>query len=315
MTLRMPLKSLVVAGLLASASVLAADTAKTPAAPVPLLWKVSDKDNVVYLLGSFHLLRQSDYPLSADVEAAFADAERMVFELSPEELASPALAMAMTQAAIRQDGRTLQSSLSEEVAQDLNGWAVSNRTHLEQMGLSPQALSSFEPWFVSIAITMIEMGKQGMDSALGLDNHFVRRSEVEGKPTSGLETGLEQIAVLDESSEKEQVQMLAEALKQAKAGSAETLRLHAAWRRGDVDTLWTVMAADMRRTSPELYRRINVERNDNWVPKIRRFLDASSGDDTLVIVGALHLLGDDGVVEKLRAHGYTVTRVCESCEA
>ncbi len=99
MTLRMPLKSLLVLGLLASASVLAADTAKAPAAPVPLLWKVSDKDNAVYLLGSFHLLRPGDYPLSPEVEAAFADAERLMFELAPEEMQSPAMPQMMLQAA------------------------------------------------------------------------------------------------------------------------------------------------------------------------------------------------------------------------
>lgn len=48
--------------------------------PVPLLWKVSDADNSLYLLGSFHLLKPEDYPLSAEVDAAFADAEALLFE-------------------------------------------------------------------------------------------------------------------------------------------------------------------------------------------------------------------------------------------
>lgn len=69
--------------------------------PVPLLWKVSDADNAVYLLGSFHLLGEDDYPLSADVESAFADAEDLLFELSPEEAASPMLPLQMAQAAMR----------------------------------------------------------------------------------------------------------------------------------------------------------------------------------------------------------------------
>ena len=66
--------------------------------PVPLLWKVSDADNALYLLGSFHLLRPDDYPLSEDVDAAFADAESLLFELSPEEMNSPALPALMLQA-------------------------------------------------------------------------------------------------------------------------------------------------------------------------------------------------------------------------
>src|SRR3546814_16775952 len=75
--------------------------------PVPLLWKVSDADNSVYLLGSFHLLRQEDYPLSPDVDAAFADAESLLFEMSPAEMESPTLALRMWQAALRSDGGAL----------------------------------------------------------------------------------------------------------------------------------------------------------------------------------------------------------------
>ena len=52
--------------------------------PVPLLWKVSDEDNSIYLLGSFHLLLPGDYPLSRDVDLAFADAEKLLFEIAPE---------------------------------------------------------------------------------------------------------------------------------------------------------------------------------------------------------------------------------------
>ena len=100
MPLRRSLEVLVLTALLGSASVLAADAPKATTAPVPLLWKVSDKDNAVYLLGSFHLLRPTDYPVSGDVEAAFADAERVMFELSPDEMRSQAMPQLMMQAAI-----------------------------------------------------------------------------------------------------------------------------------------------------------------------------------------------------------------------
>ena len=54
--------------------------------PVPLLWKVSDADNSVYLLGSMHLLTEADYPLAPVVDAAFADSAQLVFEVSPDHL-------------------------------------------------------------------------------------------------------------------------------------------------------------------------------------------------------------------------------------
>src|SRR5690606_19257109 len=81
--------------------------ADTP--PVPLLWKVSDADNSLYLLGSFHMLQPGDYPLSHDVDDAFGDAEEVLFEMSPAEMASPTLALEMGQAALRTDGTRLDS--------------------------------------------------------------------------------------------------------------------------------------------------------------------------------------------------------------
>ena len=60
---------------------------------------------------------------------------------------------------------------------------------------------------------------------------------------------------------------------------------------------------------------LDVDRNDAWLPQIEKRLTGSKSDDTLVVVGTLHLLGADGLVEKLKAKGYKVERVCEACEA
>ena len=75
--------------------------------PVPLMWKVSDDDNALYLLGSFHLLKQDDYPVSADIDQAFAAASRVVFEVAPEQLDAPDTGEMFLAAAGYDDGRTL----------------------------------------------------------------------------------------------------------------------------------------------------------------------------------------------------------------
>lgn len=284
-----------------------------PSPPVPLLWKVSDADNEIYLLGSFHMLKPTDYPLSKDVDGAFEDAETVVFELSPEEMSSPALGMAMGQAALRRDGTMLDSELPAPVAEKLRAWNETNAASLQKIGLAPQVFQMFEPWFVGLTISIVEMNKLGLDPAIGLDMHLSDRARRASKPTLGLEQGSEQIAVFDGMGKDEQLQFLEESLNEADDATVEIEKLHDAWRRGDATALWNGMAADMRTEYPALYRRINVARNDAWVPKLQRMLDGETGDDTLVVVGALHLLGDDGVVEKLRAKGYTVERICSAC--
>ena len=288
-----------------------APAAKAP--PVPLLWKVSDADNSVYVLGSFHLLKPDDYPLSKDVDAAFADAEQLVFELSPEEMASPALGMQMGQAALRTDGTQLNSELSPEVAARLQAWLAKNEAQLAKSGIPAAALQMFEPWFAGLMVTLTEMTKMGLDPKLGLDAHFAEAAKKANKPTAGLETGAQQIAFLDGMSKEEQLQMLAEALDESAEGRAEMEKLHRQWREGDEQGIWNGMAAEMQTRYPKLYRHINVERNDAWVPKIEQRLKAGK-DDTLLVVGALHTLGKDGVVEKLKAKGYTVERICSACK-
>lgn len=282
--------------------------------PVPLLWKVSDEDNAVYVLGSFHLLRPDDYPLSQDVEAAFADAERVVFELSPEEMGSPTLGMQMAQAAMRTDGTRLDSELAPEVAARLREWIEENAAHLQAVGVTADALQLFEPWFAGLMISLTEMGKMGLDPKLGLDAHFAVAAQQAGKQTAGLETAAQQIAFLDGMDKIEQLQMLAEALDESEEGRAEMEALHRQWREGDARGMWEGLGAEMRAKYPQLYRRINVERNDNWVRELERFL-REDGDDTLVVVGALHTLGGDGIVEKLEARGYKVERICSACSA
>lgn len=280
--------------------------------PVPLLWKVSDADNAVYLLGSFHLLSPSDYPLSPDAEAAFKDASTVVFEIAPEEMDSPALAMQMGQAALRTDGTQLDSELPAATRAKLAAWIASHQDALQKSGVPAQALQLFQPWFVGLTVSIVDMANLGLDPKLGLDRHFAAEAKAAGKATAGLETGAQQIAFLDGMAHDEQLQFLAESLDEA-SGGADVERLHAAWRRGDAKTLWEGMAADMKRQYPKLYQHIDVDRNDAWVPKIAARLDAPGHDDTLVVVGALHLLGSDGVVEKLRAKGYRVERVCSAC--
>ena len=283
--------------------------AEAPAAkpPVPLLWKVTGPgDARVYLLGSFHLLKPTDYPLSADVEQAFTASKRVLFEVSPEEMESTQAATQMVQTAIRRDGSELKRDLDDATWQKLQAYATQNKLPLGQ-------LQGMKSWFVALNITIGQMQKMGLDANLGLDRHFMAQAKKAGKQTGGLEDMQSQINLLDGMSLQEQRQMMAEALDQADKGNEQSLMLHEAWRRGDDRVLWNKMAVEMRQQYPQLYQRINTARNDAWVPKLLPYLQDGQGG-TLVVVGGLHLLGGDGVVEKLKAKGYKVERVCTGCK-
>lgn len=273
-----------------------------PTPPTPLLWKVSDADNSIYLLGSFHLLKDSDYPLADSTYAALADAEQVVFELSPAEMNDPALGQKMGAAAMRTDGKTLQQSLPEATWAQLSDYTTKRNIPIANF-------QPFEAWFISLMVSVTEMQRLGLDPEKGLDKHFAGLAVKAGKPVRGLETGDQQIALFDGMDEDEQLQALQDTLAELANIESEIEKMHALWRAGDGDALYASTAADMKREYPALYQRINVERNQAWLPRLEGMLDDSSSDDTLVVVGAMHLLGDDGVVAMLKAKGYRVERL------
>ena len=114
----------------------------TPAAKEarqPLLWAVSDADNTVYLLGSFHLLKADDYPMPAEIDRAFDDAESLMFEIDPREMTAPETMVTARKYMAYEDGKSLSTALPKSTLDKL-GKAVAAG------GGSLQAMEQSEPW-------------------------------------------------------------------------------------------------------------------------------------------------------------------------
>ena len=271
-----------------------------PTSTRAMLWKVSDGDNAIYLLGSFHALRAGDYPLPTSVDAAFADAEALAFEVDPGEMESPAISQQMLASAYLPAGQRLQQVVPAATWAKLAAYCRDN-------GLALESFQPMAPWFVSLSLSLRQMGKLGFDPKLGLDRHLMARAERAGKPAEGLETAAAQIAVLAGMPLSTQLQFLQEALDQDGKDSMDSL--HRTWRLGDDQAMERLMVDELASKYAELYRRINVDRNQAWLPRLRAMLDDEAEDETLVVVGSLHLLGRDGLVQQLAARGYRVERL------
>ena len=271
-------------------------------APVPMLWKVSDADNSIYLLGAFHMLKASDYPLAPSVNAALADVQQVYFEVAPREMADPALPAKMVQAATRTDGKTLQQTVSPATWRALQRYAAKN-----QMDVT--GLQGLKPWFVGMLLALTESQKLGLNPALGLDRHLMDRAAQADTPTQGLETADAQIAMLDSLDATLQDAFLQDTLREMGDFKGLFEALHTAWRQGDVAALERTALADMREQYPALYQRVNVDRNKAWLPQLDALLRDQARDNVLVVVGALHLVGSDGVVRMLADKGYRVERL------
>ena len=307
MTLRKSLLVLSLSALLlpmAQATAPANDAVATHARP--LLWKVSDADNSVYLLGSFHLLKEADYPVPTEVDRALDDAEALVFEIDPQAMTSPDALASMQKFMAYDEGKSLRTVLPKATLDKLEAMVAAS-------GGSLAAMEGSEPWAVSLGLLMGVTQAMGFRPDLGLDRHLMERAAKAGKPTSGLETVDDQFRAMDSVPHAEQAKGLDEFLEDPRKLVQQMDQLHAWWRAGDVARLDAEMRAEMASETPATYRLLNVDRNKAWLPQVEKRLTGSTKDDTLVVVGALHLLGADGLVERLRAKGYAVERVCDAC--
>ena len=61
------------------------------------------------------------------------------------------------------------------------------------------------------------------------------------------------------------------------------------------------------RTFPELQEKLLDRAQPRWLPQIEKFIE--QGDDTLVVVGAAHLVGKNGIIELLKARGYRLEQM------
>ena len=267
--------------------------------PMPLLWKAQSDAGTVYLLGSFHLLTAEDYPLAPSVEAAYADAEALLFEVDPAVMTSPATAATMQSMARFSDGKTLREVISDETEAKLAKFLGSEA--------AVAASDPFEPWYLGMNLAVMAMVNAGLDPSRGVDQHFMQRAKSDGKPATGLETIEEQLGALDGAPLSEQEVMLNEALVPLPEIRKDIEEMHAIWRAGDAAGIARVTDEQMAEKTPRMFEMLNRDRNQRWLPKVEALL--ASEDDHLVIVGALHLVGEDGLVHQLGKRGIVVERI------
>lgn len=295
----------VVAVLLAIPTPAGAGVSSSPAVstpPVPLLWRIGEGPRTVYLLGTFHLLRAEDYPLHPAVYVALDDAESVFFELPGDMLFDPALGRRFAEAGLRRDGRSLADELGEP---DWSRLQDASR----RVGLDSQALAPMRPWLAALTLSLAYMQSEGLDPALGMDRHLAERAARAGKAIGSLETVDQQIALFEGMPDASARRQLDDLLSRAGELGPEVQWLHAQWRTGDADALYWGMAASMKARDPALYARINTDRNEAWLPLIAARLEGPGTDDTLVAVGSLHLVGAEGLVQRLAELGHRVERV------
>ena len=268
----------------------------TAAAARDFLWKATGKSGVVYLAGSIHLLTEDFYPLSPALERAFKDSDLLVEEVDLAELLSSPVQMQLLTRGMLPAGQSLEKVVSPATFAEVT-------RRVAGLGLPIEPLTRFKPWSLALTLAAMEWQKAGFDAELGLDKHFYDLARSGAKQVQGLETAEYQISRFDGLSMEQQERLLADTLKDADTEMANVRALAGAWKAGDAPTVERFVLEDLQQ-DPEMYQRLLVERNRNWMPKIEALFNRSG--HAFIVVGAAHLVGPDGLIAMLRAKGYTV---------
>ncbi|HWP57680.1 MAG TPA: TraB/GumN family protein [Candidatus Acidoferrales bacterium] len=259
-------------------------------------WRVRSGKGTVYMLGSVHLLKPEHYPLSPAIEKAFASSARLVLEVNLDTVNAEGVQQAVLARGRLEPGQTLRSVLRPASYALLKQQA-------EAMGVPLQALETLKPWLVALTLTTVKLRQLGYDPEHGIDRYFLRKAKEQNKQILGLETLEFQVGLLDQMTPRLQELFLLQTLEDLDVLEQQFARLVDAWKQGDAAGLEKILMASFKEY-PEVYERMVVDRNRKWLAEVEKLLE---GDESaLVVVGAGHLVGKEGLIELLRARGYAV---------
>ncbi len=273
-----------------------ADSPASEGADKTFMWRVGGDNATVYLLGSVHAMKEDSYPLPSAMETAFDSVDTVVFEVDLDDLDSAAIQML---AAGTLDG--------EETLEEVVGWATwtTLMVQVERTDIPAVMFRRMKPWMAAVTITALAMTDAGYLPSAGVDAYFSRRADEAGKERIALETVEFQVGLFADLTAEQSLAFLRYTLVDLKTVIPELDELSAHWRAGRVEAVEALMAEGFAEF-PELLEKMVTDRNLAWMSPIEELLAGDS--DTMVVVGALHLVGEDGLVDLLRKRGYTVER-------
>jgi uncharacterized protein YbaP (TraB family) len=262
------------------------------------LWKVEGKRSTVYLAGSIHVLKAENYPLPPEFDKAYTNAAILAFETDMGAMEQMDTQMKLLSKAKLPDGDSLATQLSAATYAKFTN-------HLNSAGLPAMVFDQFKPSMAALTLQVLELQKLGFDPAYGLDKHFYDLGRKDGKTIEPLETIEFQMGLVTDFTKEEGELFMKITLEDIEKTKQEMGDMIKAWQNGNSDGL-EKMLNDATQKAPALFKRLLTDRNHRWLPKIQEWVQGDKS--VLLVVGAGHLVGKEGVVELLRKQGLKVTQ-------
>ncbi|MBP1970663.1 uncharacterized protein YbaP (TraB family) [Virgibacillus natechei] len=261
-----------------------------------VFYQVEEGDRTAYLLGSIHAGDEDLYPLHEDIETAFDSADHLAVEIDISDINEIESSQTIMQQGMYMDGSALSDQISEESYEEIVAY-------LSAFGIPEQMIDQFKPWFVSMMLAEVAMDQTNFTAEYGIDMYFMDKANEEDMPITSLESLEKQIEFLSSSPEEEQVDSLEATIAELDNYGEELTQMMRLWRSGNEEVFTELRNFD------DGYDQIAMDERDlDMADQIEDFLTEPSNDEEtyFIVVGALHLVGDESIVGLLEERGYDV---------
>jgi uncharacterized protein YbaP (TraB family) len=289
---------------------LAALTAATDAVPFPRgnYWRATKGDATVTLIGTYHFDDPRHDPTLAAITPVIQSAKTVLVEAGPEEeKALKALIARDPGKMMIMDGPTLLEQLPPDVWRELS-------QALALRGIPGFMAAKLQPWYVAVLLSVPPCAMAQMQDPKGLDGLVIDTAEAAGVPVQGMEPFDTVFKIFGAMTHDEMVSMIQSTLAVEPQAEDYSATLADSYFAGESRIIWEYMrevSYDMpgytrAQVDAEFARMedlLMVSRNRSWIPVITK---AAEKGPVFVAFGALHLSGDQGVLNLLQQEGFTL---------
>jgi uncharacterized protein YbaP (TraB family) len=258
------------------------------------VWALKGAKNTVYLAGSVHVLRAADAKLPAAFDKAYADSVALVMESDMDDLNPTEIQGWLLQHGMYMTGGSLKETIGKDRFDRL-------QVESNKLGMPVEMVDRLEPWVAAMTLAQMQLMKLGFDPQQGVEMQLVERAKTDKKEITGFETMAEQFGFLDALAPADQIRFLEMTIAEMHDTEKSVDDLVKAWRTGNSGKLAALLSEEFD-VAPALYTTLVTDRNRRWMPELEKLL--KSDQNYLVVVGALHLVGEGGLLELTKARGF-----------
>ena len=262
----------------------------------PLYWSAK-KDNKEFLIfGSVHVGSSEMYPLPKAVTEYLSSSDGLILETDVRK--EPDIRYPKNQI-------TTKSILTNEQKQQL--------MHISQsLNLNSQQMLNAAPWVTALTVQIKRFQQLGYENQYGIDNYLGIQATLNNKPVLSLEPMQFQIDLISGLKNDGQ-ELLVSGLNEWEHSESNTHCLFESWKSGDKQNLQEMGgSSDM---SDEMIERFVFKRNHDWAKQLDGNELVNSNSRHLIVVGTLHLVGEQNLILLLKDKGFTVRQLSTSKKA